>query len=257
MSSFSTEVTSSKIISDNPLFQRTFKAYEIVAEKVKGHTLEIGCGEGYGIKTYINNTAYLMVIDKSKTNLKRIKAEHPSCEIYNKKIPPLSFIKNDAFDTVISFQVIEHIKDYHFFIKELHRVLKPGGKAYITTPNKEKTVVRNPWHFKEFSYNELDALFKTTFNNYKIQGVNGNKKTDQYYQKSNASVKKILAIDILGLNKILPRSIVKIPYEIFNRLNRLLLYKKDNNLIQTISKEDYKLNAFNENTLDFFCVLEK
>ena len=40
---------------------------------------------------------------------------------------PIKDIKNDSVDFVVSFQVIEHIKDDQYFISEIHRVLKPGG----------------------------------------------------------------------------------------------------------------------------------
>lgn len=257
MSSFSTEVTSSKIASDNPLYQRTFKAYKIVANKVNGHTLEVGCGEGYGIPYYINNTTSLTLVDKSKSNLNSIKNTHKDCIIHAKKIPPLEHLQDNTFDTVISFQVIEHIKDYKHFLKEIHRVLKPTGKAYISTPNKAKTIARNPWHYKEFNFEELELLLQPIFSKYEILGIEGNAKTNQYYSKNKASVERILALDVLKLHNSLPNPLLKIPYEILNRINRKRLLKNNNTLTKNINVNDYSLNTYNKNTLDFFCVLEK
>ena len=153
--------------------------------------------------------------------------------------------------------MIEHIKDYPLFIKEIYRLLKPGGKAYITTPNKTKTITRNPWHHKEFDYEELNDLLKPIFKNYKILGIEGNSKTKDYYSKSNQSVKSILALDIFKLHQLLPSSVLILPYEILNRINRLLLLLKNNSLIEEISTNDYKLNTYNKNSLDFFCILNK
>ena len=257
MASFSTEVTSSKIISDNPLYQRTFKAYKLIAKEVNGETLEIGCGEGYGISSYITNTSKLTLVDKSKKNLNKIKIDYPDCIYHSKKIPPLSFLEDCSYDTIISFQVIEHIKDYDHFLKEIFRLLKPGGKAYISTPNKKKTIARNPWHHREFDYNELKQLLKPIFPKYKVLGIEGNSKTEDYYTKSNESVKHILALDIFRLHRVLPSNLLKIPYEILNRLNRISLLRKNNTLIEAINLDDYQLNSYNENTLDFFCILSK
>lgn len=43
---------------------------------------------------------------------------------------------NESFDVVVSNQVIEHIPPQDVHIKEIHRVLKKGGIAYIATPSK-------------------------------------------------------------------------------------------------------------------------
>ena len=46
-----------------------------------------------------------------------------------KKIP----VKNESFDYVICTQVLEHIKEPHLVIKEMYRILKKGGKVFLTT----------------------------------------------------------------------------------------------------------------------------
>lgn len=42
---------------------------------------------------------------------------------------------NDAFDVVVSSETIEHVPDPASAVRELHRVLRPGGKLLLTTPN--------------------------------------------------------------------------------------------------------------------------
>jgi SAM-dependent methyltransferase len=41
----------------------------------------------------------------------------------------------DSFDVVCSLEVVEHLEDQFRFIRELHRVVKPGGRVIVTTPN--------------------------------------------------------------------------------------------------------------------------
>lgn len=43
-------------------------------------------------------------------------------------------ISNDEIDTVLSTQVIEHVNDVNFYLRECYRLLKPGGVLIITAP---------------------------------------------------------------------------------------------------------------------------
>jgi 2-polyprenyl-3-methyl-5-hydroxy-6-metoxy-1,4-benzoquinol methylase len=49
---------------------------------------------------------------------------------------PLSNHDN-AFDVVVAAEVIEHLENPRFMIREIFRILRPGGTALITTPNNE------------------------------------------------------------------------------------------------------------------------
>ncbi|OGY62910.1 MAG: hypothetical protein A2745_00280 [Candidatus Harrisonbacteria bacterium RIFCSPHIGHO2_01_FULL_44_13] len=42
---------------------------------------------------------------------------------------------DDFFDAVSAWQVIEHLENPHHFIREVNRVLKPGGIFFLSTPN--------------------------------------------------------------------------------------------------------------------------
>jgi len=43
--------------------------------------------------------------------------------------------QNESFDTVISCETIEHVPDPQKAVRELSRILKPGGRLFLTTPN--------------------------------------------------------------------------------------------------------------------------
>src|SRR3984885_12345481 len=43
----------------------------------------------------------------------------------------------DAFDVVVAAEVIEHLENPRFMIREIFRILRPGGTAIVTTPNSE------------------------------------------------------------------------------------------------------------------------
>jgi SAM-dependent methyltransferase len=53
---------------------------------------------------------------------------------------PLPEYLSLSFDSILSLEAIEHLENPRFQFREWHRLLKPGGSAYITTPNPES------WH---------------------------------------------------------------------------------------------------------------
>ncbi len=40
-----------------------------------------------------------------------------------------------TFDAVVSLEVVEHVEDQFAFLRELARVVRPGGRVIVTTPN--------------------------------------------------------------------------------------------------------------------------
>ncbi|MGB3463655.1 MAG: methyltransferase domain-containing protein, partial [Cyclobacteriaceae bacterium] len=159
--------------------------------------------------------------------------------------------------TIVTFQVIEHVKDDELFIEEIHRVLRPGGLAIITTPNIKMTLTRNPWHVREYTAQELIDLSKKYFDNVEMKGIAGNERVMDYYQQNKESVKKITRFDFLNLQYRLPAPLLRIPYDLMNRLNRNKLKGQDNELVASIRHEDYLLKDRAEDNLDLFVLLRK
>ena len=134
MAIYTTEIASDSIRSDNPIHQRLLQAYYLAEDRVHGDLLEIGCGEGRGVHLLQDKVASFAGIDKITEVVEHLSAKYPDAEFRQANIPPLDFA-DEQFDSVISFQVIEHIKNDREYLKEIARVLKPGGTALITTPN--------------------------------------------------------------------------------------------------------------------------
>lgn len=254
---YTTEITSDKIPSDNPIHQRLLKAYIIARDLINGDLLEIGCGEGRGISLLSSCCRRYVALDKITETIEHLSCIYKNVEFINATIPPMDEIADNSFDTVVSFQVIEHIKDDRRFLEEIHRVLKPGGKAMITTPNIEKTLSRNPWHIREYTAQGLEDLASGIFSDVIMKGIAGDRKVMKYYEMNKRSVEKITRFDIFNLQYLLPASVLKIPYELLNRFNRNRLKNSNNRLVTDISHENYLFEDNNPENLDLFCIMQK
>ena len=241
--------------SDNYVFQRSLLAYYRAAEMVQGDILEIGTGMGYGVEIIAPKATRYITIDK---HLPEERHQLDNVEYYEMEVPPIEF-ENISFDNVVSFQVIEHIEKDMDLVREVSRVLRPGGKFVVSTPNAPMSLTRNPWHVREYNADELRNLLECHFSNVEAYGVVGNEKVMEYYRKNRQSVRKITRFDILDLQHRLPRVLLQIPYDILNRLNRRFLHKKNTSLTESITMEDYSIVPYEEGQecFDLFFVATK
>jgi len=256
MSVYTTEITSDQIPSDNPIHQRLLKAYYLAKPYISGNLLELGCGEGRGVDLLAPLATSYTAIDKISDIIEKLSSKFPEYKFQSGSFPPFPY-EDNSFDTIVTFQVIEHIKNDHMFLKEIKRVLKPGGQALITTPNIKMTLSRNPWHIREYTADQLEKLCMTYFPKVEMRGIAGNEKVISYHDRNRQSVQKIMRYDILNLQYRLPASLLRIPYDILNRVNRKKLQNSNDELVMNINHEDYYLNKKDDNNLDLFCIVSK
>ncbi len=254
---FTTEITSDSIPSDNPIHQRLLKAYVLAPDYIHGQLLEVGCGEGRGIDLLLTKADHYTAIDKIAEAVGKLQFKYPQGKFLSGNIPPLSDFKDNSFDCVVSFQVIEHIEDDHLFLKEISRVLKPGGVALVSTPNRLLSLSRNPWHVREYTAEELTSIAAKYFSNVVMKGITGNKKVMDYHEQNRKSVDRIMRWDILDLQHKLPASLLRIPYEFLNRRNRNKLKHTADELVMSITHQDYLLTDDAVNALDLFLIATK
>jgi SAM-dependent methyltransferase len=79
-----------------------------------------------------------------------------------------------CLDLVVAFEVIEHLRDPEGLVSEVARVLKPGGVALLSTPDKAVyTDARgyvNPFHVREFYRDEFHEMLKARFSVVRMMG---------------------------------------------------------------------------------------
>ena len=243
--------------SENVVFQRHLVAYKETVKLISGTVLEIGSGEGYGIRELVDKCDKYIAIDKYATKITSQIKESKKITFIECEVPPLKDIDDNSIDFVVSFQVIEHIHEDKYFLSEIKRVLKKNGKLILTTPNKKMSLSRNPWHIREYTVAEMANLLTDFFPNTKVMGIFGNEKVMSYYKKNKEAIQKITRFDIFNLQYKLPRWILQIPYDILNRFNRHALEDDNSQLVKSVTSKDYYIDATNEECLDHFCISTK
>lgn len=239
------ERVSQNDISDNYVYQRSLLAYHEAAKLMRGDVLEIGTGSGYGVDIIAPRAESFVTVDK------RVPVQ--SAERVKAIVPPLPF-PDASFDTVISFQVIEHVRRDRELIAEIRRVLRPGGLLIISTPNIKMSLTRNPWHVREYTAEEFAQLLEREFSSVERLGVFGREKVMEYYENNRRSVARVARWDILEMRNWLPRWLMKIPYDILNRINRRRLLAADHNLTAGITMEDYYIAPATDHCFDLFYI---
>ena len=243
----------SRDVTDNFVFQRSKLAYVEAAKRVGGRVLEIGTGTGYGIDIIAPNVEHFVTMDK--THSEELGAIPANVEFKEGVVPPIPFA-DESFDYVVSFQVIEHIKRDKEFVREVHRVLKKGGKFIVSTPNRPMSLTRNPWHVREYTAEQFGELL-SLFAEVEALGVGGNERVWSYYEKNRESVRRITRFDIFRMQWWMPRWVLQIPYDILNRLNRRRLHSENRTLTENISMEDYSIQRVDNKSFDLFYVATK
>ena len=237
-------------MSDNYLFQRSLLAYRRAAELISGDVLEIGTGSGYGIPFLASRAKSLLTVDKYMPPIDLTPYDH--VEFRRMAASSLAELAGESFDCVVTFQVIEHIRNDMAFVCEIERLLKPGGLLLLSTPNRLMSLTRNPWHVREYTERELRSLLGTFFLSIEAEGIFGNAKVMEYYEKNKHAVERITRFDPLGLQYRLPRWMLQIPYDILNRRNRRKLLIENHNLTSGMMMEDYAFGPASDTCFDLF-----
>lgn len=144
-------------ISQQHIARYYFAKKELVP---KQKVLDIACGSGYGTKILLEHGCEVIGADYNKELIDYLRQKSSDVFIYANALD-LPFNDN-IFDAVVSFETIEHVNDGNLFLKEMKRVLKPGGLFICSTPNICYTV-HPPYHVKEYYPEEFYQLLSKYF----------------------------------------------------------------------------------------------
>lgn len=152
--------------------------YGLAAKRAQGATLDLGSGVGYG-------TAVVAAADGRKGPLVAVDISQDALtygkRTYDKSIRFVAAdagrlpMRDESFDTVVCIEAIEHVPSADGVLREIARVLRPGGLLIISTPNKWMTSPlrahpKNPYHVREWYPRSFIALVSRYFRGVEVLG---------------------------------------------------------------------------------------
>lgn len=155
--------------SENGMLLEHLARYYFALPYATGRVLDIACGTGYGSKVTAKSrrkdVTSVTGVDRDEKTIQYAKGAH-----YH---PHIDFLTGDAldpalpeklgtFDTIFSFETLEHVPDDRRFLDQLIKMLKPGGKLILSTPFGEgrNEPCGSPFHYFQLTEKEFTDLFK-------------------------------------------------------------------------------------------------
>ena len=162
--------------------------------KTDSKLLEVGCGAGNLLLQATVRGSYPVALDLAKQALTFVRSrlreaksgsEAPRDFMCIQSIGELLPLASDSFECILLSEVIEHLERPQISIKEAARVLRPGGRLLVTTPN-----YRSFWPLMERAVDMLNMAPKMA----------GEQHISRFHSKSlkNLLIESGLKIDYLG-----------------------------------------------------------
>lgn len=117
--------------------------------------LEVGAGSGRMLQTLRQRGYDACGVEISEQRIAESRALYGDLPLRKIDGHDLPF-SAASFDVVISFDVFEHIPDTDGHLREVRRVLKPGGAYLLQTPNKWTNVVFETIRWRSFTAFRVD-----------------------------------------------------------------------------------------------------
>lgn len=145
-------------------------------KKSKINFLEIGCGEGFLLKSALNSKMNITGVDYQKDQLLRY--NKILSKFFIQSDPKIFFDKKKSkktFDIVAAQQVLEHVRNPESFVKNLSSILNKNGIIILSVPNdfknlqnlilRKKFVKKRYWlyppeHLNYFNNEDIEFFFK-------------------------------------------------------------------------------------------------
>lgn len=143
--------------------------YYFAIPYIKGRVLDIACGTGYGChlvaKDRKREVTEMVGVDIDEDTIK-----YATREYHHQKV---TYIQGDGldpqlpdrlgmFDTILSFETIEHVADDRLFMDHLYQMLKPGGTLVLSSPfgRGRGMPTSEPFHVHQLTPEEFEQLFE-------------------------------------------------------------------------------------------------
>jgi SAM-dependent methyltransferase len=170
------ERTLPDVPAENYWFRRHLAVYRWIAERCAGlDVIDMACGEGYGTAALARRAARVTGVEANPDAFEhaRLKYSRPGVRFERNAVEWYA----EPCDAVVFLQTIEHVQDPSAVLDRFREMLRPGGTAYVSTPNlltlappgAEKS--GNPWHLREYRAEEFRSLCAGSFESVQLLGL--------------------------------------------------------------------------------------
>jgi SAM-dependent methyltransferase len=203
----------------NPTWQRHVAAYRAADELLPPDSpvLDLGCGVGHSFHRLALRETVGIDLDAGA-----LAGQERETVVADMRELPFG---DGRFAAVVSVQSIEHVPDPERVLAEVVRVLKPGGSAVFVTPNRltfgRPDEIIDPFHFREFDAEELEALCTPVFAEVRVLGLAGSPRYRELVAGEHARLDRMLRRDPLRARRLVPRGTRQVLYDrLLNRARR-------------------------------------
>jgi SAM-dependent methyltransferase len=170
------ERTLPDVPAENYWFQRHLAVYGWIADRCAGlDAVDMACGEGYGSDVLARRAARVTGVDANPEAHEhaRLKYTRPGVRFVRELVESY----DEPCDAVVFLQTIEHVEEPGAVLDHFRSLLRPGGRAYVSTPNvltlappgAERS--DNPWHLREYRAAEFRELCEGSFDSVELLGL--------------------------------------------------------------------------------------
>ncbi|YCA10239.1 class I SAM-dependent methyltransferase [Bacillus sp. AK128] len=165
----------------NPSLLEHVARYQFALEYVRGNVLDFACGAGYGThmmaKTRKKNIHKAIGIDVDQATISYAKQTyyHPLVTYQHENaVDPRLPEKLGTFDTITSFETLEHVQEEEQFLSNIYNMLNPNGTLVISTPfgQGRGKPCGSPFHVHQLTITEFMDLFHS-YKDVSFYGQNG------------------------------------------------------------------------------------
>ncbi len=138
--------------------------YGRVKQYLRGNVIELGCGAGFGIRTYLDNADRVYAVDHSDELLADLRSSYGSDKVQTIQadlIDGWDRLSLQPADAAVMMDVIEHFKDDIGFLKQAARFIKPGGHLIIKVPAHKKlygAIDAASGHYRRYDTADIEML---------------------------------------------------------------------------------------------------
>ena len=150
--------------------------YLIARELSHGkRVLDIASGEGYGSAMLAAVAEHVFGVDIAASAIADASTRYalPNIEFRTGSCDAIP-LPDSSVDVVVSFETIEHIERHNEMMREVRRVMRPGGLLIISSPDRrEYSGVlgnRNHFHVRELDRDEFERLLRSHFSHVVMGG---------------------------------------------------------------------------------------